>query len=163
MFYLELFKALAKHKVRYMLVGGLAMNLHGVPRTTMDVDIVLALDPANLKAFLGMAKALRFKPVAPLNIEGLIDPDQRQKWRKEKSMLVLALRPPDIKGPTVDVLIDPPLDIEAALKRAVRRQVNRVNISLISIEDLIRLKEQAGRTQDLSDIEHLQQLLKRPL
>ena len=45
MFYLNLFKALEKHKVQYLLVGGLAMNLHGVPRTTMDVDLVLALDP----------------------------------------------------------------------------------------------------------------------
>ena len=146
-----------------MLIGGLAMNLHGVPRTTMDVDIVLALDPANLKAFLGMAEALKLKPVAPLNIEGLVDPVQRQKWLKEKNMLVLALRPPDIKGPTVDVLIDPPLDIEAALTRALRREVNEVNISLISIEDLIRLKEQTGRAQDQSDIEHLRRLLKHRL
>ncbi len=38
MFYLDLFKALEKHKVRYLLVGGLAMNLHGVPRATMDVS-----------------------------------------------------------------------------------------------------------------------------
>jgi hypothetical protein len=163
MFYLDLFKALEKHKIRYMLVGGLAMNLHGVPRATMDVDIVLALDPANLKAFLGMARDLKLKPVAPLSLEGLLEPVQRQKWLKEKNMLVLALRPPDINGPTVDVLIDPPLDIEAALKRAVRREVSKVNISLICIEDLIRLKEQTGRAQDQSDVEHLRRLLKLPL
>lgn len=163
MFYLELFKALEQHKIRYMLVGGLAMNLHGVPRSTMDVDLVLALDPENLKAFLGMAGDLMLKPVAPISPEGLLDPVQRQQWLKEKNMLVLALRPPDIMGPTVDVLIDPPLDIEAALKRAVRREVSKVNISLISIEDLIRLKEKSGREQDLSDIEHLHRLLKRPV
>lgn len=158
MFYLDLFKALEKHQVRYMLVGGLAMNLHGVPRATMDVDIVLALDPANLRAFLGMAEDLKLKPVAPLSLEGLLVPAQRQKWLKEKNM---ALRPPDINGPTLDILIDPPLDIEAALKRAVGREVNKVNISLISIEDLIRLKEKSGREQDLSDIVHLRRLLKR--
>lgn len=163
MFYLELFKALEQHKIRYMLVGGLAMNLHGVPRSTMDVDIVLALDPENLKAFLDMAGDLKLKPVAPISLEGLLDPAQRRTWLKEKNMLVLALRPPDIKGPTVDVLIDPPLDIEAALKRAVRREVSKVNISLISIEDLIRLKEKSGRAQDLSDIEHLRRLLKGPV
>lgn len=163
MFYLDLFKALEKYKVRYMLVGGLAMNLHGVPRATMDVDIVLALDPANLKAFLGMTRDLKLKSVAPVNMEGLLDPEQRQKWLKDKNMLVFALRPPDINGPTVDVLIDPPLDIEAALKRAIRREVSKVNISLISIEDLIRLKEQTGRSQDKSDVEHLHRLLKHPL
>jgi hypothetical protein len=36
MFYLDIFKALEKHRVRYLLIGGLAMNLHGVPRMTME-------------------------------------------------------------------------------------------------------------------------------
>lgn len=162
-FYLDLFKSLEKHRVRYLLVGGLAMNLHGVPRATMDVDLVLALDSANLKAFLDMAKTLQLKPVAPVDVNGLLDPAQRQKWVMEKNMLAFALRPSDIKGPTVDVLIDPPLDIEVALKRAERREVSEVNISLISIEDLIRLKEHTGRAQDQSDIEHLRRLVKKSL
>ena len=163
MFYLDLFKALEKHEVRYLLVGGLAMNLHGVPRATMDVDIVLALDPANLKSFLDMAKALRLRPVAPLNMDGLLDSIQRQKWVKEKNMLAFALRPPDLNGPTVDVLIDPPMDIEAALKRTVKRDVKGVNVSLISIADLVQLKEQSAREQDRSDIEHLHRLMKQSL
>lgn len=51
MFYLEVFRALEEHKVRYLLVGGLAMNLHGVPRMTMDIDLVIALDTKNLERF----------------------------------------------------------------------------------------------------------------
>jgi len=163
MFYLDLFKALEKHKVRYLLVGGLAMNLHGVPRTTMDVDLVLALDPANLKAFLGTVETLRLRPVAPVDTDGLLDPAQRQKWVKEKNMLAFALRPPDVQGPTVDVLIDPPVDIEAALARTVWREVQGVRIPLISVEDLIRLKEKSGRAQDRSDIEHLRRLANKSL
>lgn len=163
MFYLDLFKALEKHKVRYLLVGGLAMNLHGVPRTTMDVDLVLALDPANLKAFLGTVETLRLRPVAPVDTNGLLDPAQRQKWVKEKNMLAFALRPPDVQGPTVDVLIDPPVDIEAALARTVWREVQGVRIPLISVEDLIRLKEKSGRAQDRSDIEHLRRLANKSL
>ena len=163
MFYLDLFKALEKHKVRYLLVGGLAMNLHGVPRATMDVDLVLALDPANLKAFLGTVETLRLRPVAPVDTDGLLDPAQRQKWVKEKNMLAFALRPPDVQGPTVDVLIDPPVDIEAALARTVWREVQGVRIPLISVEDLIRLKEKSGRAQDRSDIEHLRRLANKSL
>ena len=163
MFYLDLFKALEKHKVRYLLVGGLAMNLHGVPRTTMDVDLVLALDHANLKAFLGTVETLRLRPVAPVDTAGLLDPAQRQKWVKEKNMLAFALRPPDVQGPTVDVLIDPPVDIEAALARTVWREVQGVRIPLISVEDLIRLKEKSGRAQDRSDIEHLRRLANKSL
>lgn len=163
MFYLDLFKALEKHKVRYLLVGGLAMNLHGVPRATMDVDLVLALDAANLKAFLDMVGTLRLSPVAPVNVNDLLDPLQRQKWVKEKNMFAFALRPPDAQGPTVDILIDPPVDIEEALTRTVWRPVQGVRIPLISVEDLIRLKEKSGRAQDHSDIEHLRRLMRQPL
>src|SRR5713101_1184841 len=48
MFYIELFRALEEEKVRYLLVGGLAVNLHGIARFTADVDIMLALDAENL-------------------------------------------------------------------------------------------------------------------
>ena len=43
MFYLNLFKALKAHDIDYLLIGELAMNLHGVPRMTMDVDLIIAL------------------------------------------------------------------------------------------------------------------------
>ncbi len=52
MFYLELFRKLQQRHVRYLVAGGLAMNLHGVPRMTMDVDLVLAFDHENLSAFI---------------------------------------------------------------------------------------------------------------
>jgi len=163
MFYLDLFRALEQHKVRYLLVGGLAMNLHGVPRTTMDVDLVVALDPGNLNAFLAVVAALKLRPVAPVNLNDMLDPVQRQKWLKEKNMLVIALRPPEIQGPTVDILIEPPVDIEAALARKVWRDVQGVRIPLISVEDLIHLKEKSGRAQDLSDIDHLRRLAGKTL
>ncbi len=163
MFYLELFRKLEAAKIRYMLVGGLAMNLHGVPRATMDVDLVLALDVQNLKSFLALADALQLKPVAPVSLGGLLDPVQRKKWTEEKYMIAFALRPPDIQGPTVDVLIDPPMDIEKVLTRVIWRDVQGVRIPLISVEDLIQLKEKSNRLQDRSDIEHLRRIMKKPL
>jgi hypothetical protein len=48
MFYLDLFRALNEAGVRYVLVGGVALNLHGVERATMDVDVAIALDGDNL-------------------------------------------------------------------------------------------------------------------
>jgi hypothetical protein len=63
MFYLDLFRCLHEHDVRYLLVGGLAMNLHGVPRMTMDVDLILAMDDANLGA-AARARALAKKRAA---------------------------------------------------------------------------------------------------
>lgn len=56
MFYVDLFSALDRHKVDYLLIGGLAVSLHGVERATMDVDITVAMNPDNLSALIETAK-----------------------------------------------------------------------------------------------------------
>ena len=48
MFYLDLFRTLQEAGVRYVVVGGLALNLHGIERSTMDIDLAIALDDDNL-------------------------------------------------------------------------------------------------------------------
>lgn len=159
MFYLELFQKLESANIRYMLVGGLAMNLYGVPRSTMDVDIVLAMDQDNLRAFLDMAKQMNMQPVAPVSMEDLLDPVVRKSWVKDKNMIAFGLRPPDPSAPTVDVLIDPPLDINVALKRMKSQNIGNCRVYLASLEDLIILKEETGRAQDRADIEHLKRLI----
>jgi hypothetical protein len=145
-----------------MLVGGLAMNLYGVPRSTMDVDIVLAMDQDNLRAFLDMAKQMDMQPVAPVSMEDLLDPVVRKSWVKDKNMIAFGLRPPDPSAPTVDVLIDPPLDINVALKRMKSQNIGNCRVYLASLEDLIILKEKTGRAQDRADIEHLKRLITKP-
>ncbi len=162
MFYLELFQKLESANIRYMLVGGLAMNLYGVPRSTMDVDIVLAMDQDNLRAFLDMAKQMNMQPVAPVSMEDLLDPVVRKSWVKDKNMIAFGLRPPDPSAPTVDVLIDPPLDINVALKRMKSQNIGNCRVYLASLEDLIILKEKTGRAQDRADIEHLKRLITKP-
>lgn len=162
MFYLDLFMKLDADKVRYMVVGGLAMNLLGVPRSTMDVDLVLAMDEDNLRHFLTAAKRLELKPVAPVVLDDILNPEKRRQWRDEKGVVAFALRPPQSEAPTVDILIDPRLDIDTALQRVEYRQIQGVRLPVISVRDLITLKEQAGREQDLADIEHLRRLAEAP-
>ena len=155
MFYLDLFRALDEHRVRYVLVGGLAMNLHGVPRMTMDVDLVLGLDPENLRRFFDVAKKLSLKPAVPIELEQMADPDHRKRWQEEKHLVALPLRPPKASDPTIDVLLTVPMDIEAAVDNAEIRQVAGIPIRIAGIDDLIRMKQHAGRKQDHADLEHL--------
>jgi hypothetical protein len=103
MFYLDLFRALANHEVRYLLVSRVAMNLHGVPRMTMDVDLVLALDRSNLEGFLAACAELQLQPAIPVALGDLLDPDRRRAWQTEKRMTAFPLRAPDTSAPTVDV------------------------------------------------------------
>ena len=159
MIYLDLFQALHDHKVRYLLVGGLAMNLHGVPRMTMDVDLVLLMDEENLDHFISCAQKLNLEPVAPVKLSAIKDPEQRRIWREQKHMIAFGLQNNQASIPTmVDILIAPALDIANAFSRAIIRDLNGLPVSLAAIDDMITLKSGTGRQQDESDIEHLERI-----
>lgn len=162
MIYLDIFRALHDHQVAYLLVGGLAMNLHGVPRMTMDVDLVLAMDAGNLDRFIGCANSLNLTPSVPVALATLKDPAQRRIWFEQKHMLAFGLQNNHARVPVmVDVLIAPAIDIEQAFARSLTRDLNGLPITLASIEDMIALKTGTGRAQDESDIEHLERIRDR--
>ena len=52
--YLAIFRRLNEAGVRYAVAGGMAVNLHGIPRMTYDIDLVLRLDDRNLAAFVDL-------------------------------------------------------------------------------------------------------------
>ena len=158
MFCLDLLRSLEAHRVRYLLVGGLAMNLLGVPRLTMDVDVVLALDDENLDGFFAVARELGLKPSIPVAIEFPKDPASRREWIERRNRIALPLVAADPGSPTLDVLIEHPLEFESAYSRRERRRVADVEANVASVADMITLKERAGRRQDRDDIEHLRRL-----
>jgi len=159
MIYLDLFRTLHEHQVRYLLVGGLAMNLHGVPRMTMDVDLVLVMDDANLDRFIACAESLNLAPTAPVALKALKDPVQRQNWQEQTHMIAFGLQNREARIPTmVDVLIAPAIDIDQAFSRAVIRDLDGLPVTLAGIDDMIALKQGTGRLQDESDIEHLERI-----
>jgi hypothetical protein len=161
MFYLDLFRTLRDHEVRYALVGGLAMNLHGVPRMTMDVDILVDPSPENLARLIATARALQLRPGVPVELDALLDPGQRARWIEEKNMIAFPLVRAGDPASCLDVLIAPPLDPVAIIARAETRVAGGVPVALASIEDMIALKRAAGRAQDRADLEHLERIMGR--
>ncbi len=158
MFYLDLFDALEKAQVRYLLVGGLALNIHGVERATMDVDLMLALDADNLKAFYRAATHLQLTPLLPVSLEDLSNPAKLGEWVSQKHMLAFALRPPKASDPTLDILVQPKVDFESAWSRRLEKDLGTHRVRLASVEDLIAMKTDTGRRRDEADIEALRQL-----
>ncbi len=155
MFYLDLFRTLQEESVDYVVVGGLAINLHGVERATMDVDLVLAMDQSNLRRFLAAATRLKLKPSLPVSIESLCDAKQLDAWVREKHLIAFSLRPASPNVPTVDIIVRPAVPFEQMHGNRIEKEVGGVRLSLASIDDLISLKTGTGRKQDASDIEAL--------
>ena len=159
MFYLHLFKALQVHQIDYMLIGGLAMNLHGVPRMTMDVDLVIALDNKNISKLINCVDALGLYPSVPVKLEDLADESKCEALFLEKNLIALSLIGNIPATPTVDIVIHHPLNFQQAYANKIERDISGTPVLLACIEDMITLKKAAGRAQDLSDITHLERFL----
>ncbi len=158
MFYLDLFSALDRHKVDYLLIGGLAVSLHGVERATMDVDITVGMNPQNLQALIDVARELKLTPVLPVALESISNVELLREWHEKRHLEVFALRTPELAGVTIDVLLFPPLSFAEMDNHAVKFDVAGTMIRVVSIDDLIALKQAVGRPIDLSDVEHLKRV-----
>lgn len=157
MFYLDLFAALNR-KVDYVLIGGLAIALHGIERATMDIDVTVAMTPDNLNSLVDMAREFGMTPVLPVPLEALSDLDQLAQWHRERNLEAFALRAPGHPGLTLDVLLHPPVNYVDLRRRAVTFQAGSVPVVVACIDDLIALKQAVSRPIDLADIEHLKRL-----
>ena len=115
----ELFQSLTDAGVDYVLVGGLAVQLHGYMRSTFDVDLVLAMNDDNLARFIDVAKRHGLTPGIPVPIESLRDAAQIERWHREKGMLAFSLREPQIGGGVVDVIVRPEVSFECLMANAV--------------------------------------------
>lgn len=152
--------ALRDANVRYLVVGGLAVNAHGYLRATGDVDLVIQLKPDNvIPAFRAMA-GLGYHPTVPVTAEQFADETQRRQWIKEKGMTVLSLYSNQHPFSNVDVFVKEPFDFDSEYERALIGELSPdLFVRFASIPALINMKRIANRQRDLDDIEHLNIIL----
>ncbi len=87
MYYFELLQKLSEHNIEYLIVGGLAVNLYGVPRVTQDIDIIIAFEKSNLVRLRNVLKELGYVPRLPgVNPEDLADAEKREDWIKNRNL-----------------------------------------------------------------------------
>lgn len=151
--YREIVRELAARSVRYVVVGGIAVVLHGVPRATFDLDLLVDLAPENVLALVEALEALGYRPRAPVPARDLAIAERRAEWVRGKKMRAFTFW--HSRGGEVDVLLDAPIDYAEAARDRLIVDADGTPVPLASIECLIRLKEAAGREVDRSDVEAL--------
>ena len=151
MFYFEVFEALSLEKIKYLIVGGLAVNLHGVPRLTYDIDIIISIDKENILRLNAVLKKLGYVPRLPVNPDNLADVKILKDWIENKNMTAFSFYHSKENNKVIDIVISYPLSFSDAYARAEKRTVNNIEIPIVSIDDLISMKEFAARPKDLSD------------
>jgi len=141
--------------VRYLVAGGLAVNVHGYLRFTKDVDLVVELVPDNIeRAFTALA-GLGYRPLVPIAAAQFADAAQRETWIREKGMQVLQFWSDAHRETPIDMFVREPFPFEEEYRRALVKPLGAIPVPFVSIPTLIRMKEAAGRPQDKIDIEHL--------
>ncbi len=161
MFYCEkLLQKLHRMEVPYLVVGGMAVNLHGYDRSTGDLDIVVSLKAADIEQLVSAIKAIGFKPRMPVSLDDLADSEKRRVWIEEKNMVVFSVYNPVLEYEHVDILIVDDINFKQAYQRREDIKVGKTVISLISIPDLIRMKKKVGRKTDMVDIEALREIMR---
>lgn len=136
-----LFASLNSRGVEYLVIGGVAAIAHGVPRLTLDVDLLIRPEIANaaalLAAFLdvGLGTAALIEPADLLDNEITVFRDRIRV---------------DVQTAT------PGLEFADAYTRRVTAQVAGCAVPLVSRADLVAAKRAAGRPQDLEDVRVLE-------
>jgi len=145
------FKALNDAGVDCLVTGGLALNLHGLPRMSYDIDLVLAPDEGNILAAVRHLLALGYQPRQALEPEELADPEVRRQWAAGgERALRLLLAEGDLAE--VDLALDPHAPYGELKERAVTVRIIDAAVPVMSIEDLKALKALMGRPQDREDL-----------
>ncbi|MDD5566528.1 MAG: hypothetical protein PHG31_06535 [Candidatus Omnitrophica bacterium] len=157
--YIGIFKELNAHGIQYLVAGGVALNLHGVPRMTYDIDLLLNLEEENIIAFLALMETWKFRPKVRVKSADLASPKKRRDWVKKKNMKAFTLVNLSWYISEIEVLIDSPIEFKEAIREAQSLRVKGVRVPLISKKHLIQMKQQSARRQDKSDIELLKAIM----
>jgi predicted nucleotidyltransferase len=129
--------------VRYLVIGGYAVALHGYPRYTKDLDVWIELSAENAARVIRALAQFGFGSLG-LQAQDLLVPDQ---------VIQLGYAPNRI-----DLITTAPgVDFETCYTSRVEVEIEGVAVNFIDLENLRRNKQAAGRLQDLADLENLQQ------
>ncbi|MCZ7684816.1 MAG: nucleotidyltransferase [Sandaracinaceae bacterium] len=156
-----IFAALDDAGARYVLVGGLAVVLHGYARLTADVDLAVDLSPGQAIKPIAALSRIGLIPRAPVEARDFADPEKRREWIEEKGMRVFSMHDPRRPLVEVDLFVEPPLPFDELLARAEWVTVGARRVPVASIPDLIAMKRIAARPKDEQDIAALEAIARR--
>lgn len=143
----EFLQLLNEHEVEYLVIGGYAVNFHGYPRYTKDIDIWIWAARPNREKLIDAINAFGMESLQ-LDVDDFSDSDTIIQLGYEPFRIDLLL---EVEG----------LDFEKSYDQRQEVTLDGVNVNFLNINDLIKAKETAARLQDLADAEQLRKIRER--
>ena len=146
-------QALSDAGVRYAVVGGHAVALHGAVRGTVDIDIALTWNKKAMRMTEQTLSGLGLVSRLPVSAEDVFL--FRDEYIKNRNLIGWNFYNPDNLTEQVDVVIN--YDLKGKQLKRIKTAENMINI--LSIKDLIKMKKASGRPQDIEDVKALEKLV----
>lgn len=137
----EFLQFFVAHEVRFLVVGGYALAIHGHPRYTKDLDVWVWADPANAQRAMAALEAFGFGGLG-LAVDDITEGD---------SIIQLGREPQRIDIMT----FASGLEFVGAYERRVEVDIDGISIPFLSLEDLRTNKGATGRLRDAADVADL--------
>ncbi len=145
--YKDMLFALNAEQVDFILVGAYALAAHGYPRATMDIDIWVMPSPENASAVIRALKQFG-SPLHGLKVEDLQTDD-----------IVFQI---GVAPRRIDLLTGATgLDFSTATENAISRNIDGIDLKVLSIDDLIVNKLATGRPKDKIDADELKKIKRK--
>lgn len=139
-------------RIDYALVGGYAVALHGAVRGTVDIDFVIKWNKNNLMKSVSALNELGLVSRLPITADEVFS--FRDEYINNRNLIAWNFYNPDNPAEQVDIIID----FDLSGKSVVSMKVADVEINVISIKQLIKMKKKSARPQDLADIDALEKI-----
>lgn len=152
MFLLRVCNTLKKHKVPYAIVGGHAVSLHGAVRGTIDIDFVINWTKENLQKAQEAMESLGLISRIPIDANTLYD--FKDEYIKKRNLIAWNFYNPINPTEQIDIIIT----FDLSKKKTVNKKIQSYFIKILDKEELIKMKKNSGRKQDLIDVEALKKL-----
>ena len=156
----EILFALTDAEVEFVVGGGVAAVLHGVERVTLDIDLALDMDPANVEKFLRVIHELGLQPRVPVPAHDLMSREAVQRMVAEKGALVFSFVDFDRPLRHVDIFLQDNLSFEELSRDSRKVVIENRAIKIMGIDKLLETKRAISplRDKDLIDIKQLEKL-----
>lgn len=130
-----------KHEIKYLVIGGYAVSIHGYPRSTKDIDVCIEMSDMNASNMVQVIKDFGF---GSLNLT-------KDDFLKKHFITQLGFPPLRI-----DILNDlDGVSFEEAWKNKKIVKIENMPVNFIGYNELLIVKEKAGRPQDIADLDRL--------
>jgi hypothetical protein len=156
----EILFALSDAQVQFVVGGGVAAVLHGVERVTLDVDLALDMEPANIERFLRVMEKLGLQPRVPVPARDLMSSEAVHRMIAEKGAVVFTFVDFDRPLRQVDIFLQSNLSFEDLHDSGNPVLIEGRSIKIMGIEKLLEIKRAILplRDKDLIDIKQLEKL-----